>query len=94
MVVLESLFELIPSDFVSSRLHRLEMFPPHQCITPKLQGRNVCLALLEQGRVKAKKIASTALTHASASSGSSALVNVGGFIPINWVYVVTVYGPS
>jgi hypothetical protein len=35
-----------------------------------------------------------ALTHASALSGSSALVNVGGFIPIIWVYVVTVYGPS
>jgi hypothetical protein len=39
----------------------------------------------EQGRVKAENLSSMALTHASASSGSSALVNVGGFIPINWV---------
>jgi hypothetical protein len=36
MVVLESLLELNPSDFMSNRLHRLEMFPPHQCFTPKL----------------------------------------------------------
>jgi hypothetical protein len=85
MVVLESLFELNPSDFMSSWLHRLEMFPPHQCFTPNLQGCKVGLCSLEQGRVKAENLASMTLTHASASSGSSALVNVGGFIPINWV---------
>jgi hypothetical protein len=38
----------------------------------------------EQGRTNAENLASTALTHASASRGSSALVKVGGFIPINW----------
>jgi hypothetical protein len=85
MVVLESLLELNPSDFMSSRLHRLEMFPPHQCFIPKLQGRKVCLALLRSRKGKAENFVSMALTHASASSGSSALVNVGGFIPINWV---------
>jgi hypothetical protein len=55
MVVLESLLELNPSDFVSSRLHRLEMFPPHQCFTPKLQGCKVCLALVGARKDKSRK---------------------------------------
>jgi hypothetical protein len=55
MVVLESLLELNPSDVVSSRFHGLEMFPPHQCFTPKLQGREVCLALLGTRKSKSKK---------------------------------------
>jgi hypothetical protein len=59
-----------------------------------LQGRKVCLALLRARHDKSRKFASMALIHASASSGSSALVNVGAFIPINWVYEVTIYGPS
>jgi hypothetical protein len=43
------------------------------------------LRSLEQGWVKAENLASMALIHASASSGSSSLANIGGFIPINWV---------
>jgi hypothetical protein len=35
-----------------------------------------------------------ALIQASASRGSSALEKVGGFIPMNWAYVVTWLGPS
>jgi hypothetical protein len=85
MVVLESLLEFNSSDFMSSRLHRLEMFPPHQCFARSCKVAKVALRSSEQGRVKAENLSSMALTHASASSGSSALVNVGGFIPINWV---------
>jgi hypothetical protein len=48
MVVLESLLEFSPSDFMFSRLHRLEMIPPHQFFTPKLQGHKVRLALLRK----------------------------------------------
>jgi hypothetical protein len=55
MVVLESFLALNPSDFVSSRLHRLEIFTPHQCFTPKLQGRKVCLALLEERQGEKRK---------------------------------------
>jgi hypothetical protein len=34
------------------------------------------------------------LIHASTSRGSSALEKVGGFIPMNWAYMVTWLGPS
>jgi hypothetical protein len=37
-------------------------------------------------------LASIAFIQASASRGSSALENVGGFIPMNWAYVVTWLG--
>jgi hypothetical protein len=46
VVVLESLFEFSPSDFMSSRLHGLIVLPPHQSLSAKLQGRKVGLALL------------------------------------------------
>jgi hypothetical protein len=85
MVVLERLLELNPTDFVCSRLHRFEMFPPHQCFTPKLQGRKVFLVLLRARKGKSRKFGLYSPDPSSASSGSSGLVNVGGFIPINWL---------
>jgi hypothetical protein len=45
---------------------------------------NLALRSSEQGRTNEENLASMALTHASASRGSFALVKVGGFIPINW----------
>jgi hypothetical protein len=35
-----------------------------------------------------------ALIHALASRGSPAFEKVGGFIPMNWAYVVTWFGTS
>jgi hypothetical protein len=62
---------------------------PRSCKAAKL-----ALLSSEHGSTKAANLASMALIHASASRGSSALVNVGAFILRNWVYVVTWFGPS
>jgi hypothetical protein len=60
------------------------MLPPHQCFTPKLQGRKVGLTLLRARQGKSRKFGLYGPDPCIISSGSSALANVGGFIPINW----------
>jgi hypothetical protein len=57
--------------------HHIKAYP-QSCKVAKLALRSS-----EQGKKKAENLASMALTYASASRGSSALVKVGGFIPIN-----------
>jgi hypothetical protein len=76
MVVLESSIEFCPSNFMSSS-HHIKASPR------SYKAANLALCSSEQGRTNAENLASMALTHASTSRGSSALVKVGGFIPIN-----------
>jgi hypothetical protein len=49
----------------------------------------LALFSFEQGSTKAENFASMALIQALSSRGSSALEKIGGFIPMNWAYVVT-----
>jgi hypothetical protein len=83
VVALEGLLEFIPSNSMSSLLHGLEMFPPHQGFTRSYKAAKLAFFSSEHGCTKAENLASMALIHASASRGSSALEKVGAFIPMN-----------
>jgi hypothetical protein len=74
-MLLESLLEFIPSDLMSGGDHGLEILPPYQCCTAELAFRSS-----EQGKVNTENLASIALIHASAASGSLASSKVGGFM--------------
>jgi hypothetical protein len=88
VVTLEGLLELIPSYSVPS-LHRLEMVPPHQSFSPQLQSCEVGFVLLGARQHEGREFCLCGLDPSLSFQGSSALAKVGGFIAMNWAYVVT-----
>jgi hypothetical protein len=65
------------------------MVPPHQSFSSQLQRCKVSFVLLRARQHKGKEFCLYGLDPRLSFQGSSALAKVGGFIEMNWAYVVT-----